>query len=195
MVETVVKSIISSKSAPLRTRRKPSKSATSHGRTGGIAGASSSARQVSERRFAAGERGRDDTAIPRRPAVIELSVAAERIVRVTEQQELIESVSAAVCERYVADIKLPEGTGAILLRVYFDGDAAYQLAPPAHAGRWPWQLLEEEVAEPPVDDIPGIEEVLELAAEDDAVLQTYFEALTRRLEAALGIRALHEDLD
>ncbi len=111
------------------------------------------------------------------------------------QHELIERVSSTVCERYVADIKLPEGTEAILLRVYFDGDAAYQLAPPANAGRWPWTLLEEEVAEPAVDDVPGIEEVLELAAEDDAVLQTYFDALTRRLQAALGVRALHADLD
>ena len=120
---------------------------------------------------------------------------AETIGRVNEQHELIERVSSTVCERYVADIKLPEGTEAILLRVYFDGDAAYQLAPPANAGRWPWTLLEEEVAEPAVDDVPGIEEVLELAAEDDAVLQTYFDALTRRLQAALGVRALHADLD
>jgi hypothetical protein len=51
------------------------------------------------------------------------------------------------------------------------------------------------VAEPVVDDIPGIEELLELAAEDDAVLQTYFDALTRRLQAALKVRALHTALD
>jgi hypothetical protein len=103
------------------------------------------------------------------------SATAETIGRVEEQHELIERVASTVSERYAADIKLPEGTEAILLRVYFDGDATYQLAPPANAGRWPWQLLEEEVAEPVVDDIPGIEELLELAAEDDAVLQTYFD--------------------
>jgi len=47
-------------------------------------------------------------------------------------------------------------------------DATYQLAPPANAGRWPWQLLEAEVAEPVVEDVSGIEELLELAAVDGA---------------------------
>jgi hypothetical protein len=76
-------------------------------------------------------------------------------------------VAEAVAQAYARDVLLPADTKVVRLLVYFDGDASYQLAPPALAYAHWWGDAEElddadgddavELDAPNVEDVPEID--------------------------------------
>ena len=105
---------------------------------------------------------------------------------------------------------------ALVLSIYWDGDALYQLAPPPfalpwdklswceqhdqHASAWspfdPPERAADELTMPDLDRDPAMQALLEALRVDRAdLLEVYFEALARRLTRALGVPVLVEGID
>jgi hypothetical protein len=118
----------------------------------------------------------------------------------------IVQVAEAVARAYARDVPIPAGTKVVRVRVYFDGDATYQLAPPLQAYTHLWGNADvpddldgedaEELDAAEVKDVPEIDALL-ARINDDAyeLLGEYFDELVVRIHAVLGVYAVYEGLD
>lgn len=122
--------------------------------------------------------------------------------------DLIADAVAALVPRYVQEVRVPGGTLALSLFVYFDGDAPYQLAPEMfaipraklEAGVDGLELFDphdpegweaEDVEAPNVDDVPEVRALLDhlngIERDQDKTLRAYLAALQAALHDALGV--------
>jgi hypothetical protein len=132
--------------------------------------------------------------------------------------ELLERAVTAATAAYVSVLEVPEGTLGLVLLVYFDGDAASQLTPPAVAiprakldwcleherleDVWlPWdppEVAGEELGSPDAGEDPALNALLARINDggyEEGLLEEYLAALTRSLHAALGVLVVIEGLD
>ena len=118
----------------------------------------------------------------------------------------IARIAEAVAQAYARDVLLPAETKFVRLRVYFDGDASYQLAPPLLAYARLWGDAEElddsngqdaeELDDPNVGDVPEIEALLgRINDDEEELLGEYFDELVVRMHAVLGVFAFYDGLD
>jgi len=118
----------------------------------------------------------------------------------------IARVAEAVARAYARDVPIPAETKVVRLRVYFDGDATYQLAPPLQAYAHLWGTADEpddldgddaeELDDAEVKDVPEIESLLARINDgEDELLGEYFDELVVRMHAVLGVFAVYEGLD
>jgi hypothetical protein len=120
--------------------------------------------------------------------------------------DLAERAAASVAPEYVKALVVPEGTLALVMTAYFDGDSPSQLAPPlvaiprakleaGHVGELflpyePEGFEGEELDGPEVDDnadVLALLAALNADWDEGRLLDTYLEALARHLHEAFGL--------
>lgn len=135
-----------------------------------------------------------------------------------EKQRIVDAAVVAAVAGYadVLNLAMPLPTALVLL-IYWDGDAVYQLAPPPFAlpadkPQWceaherhaeVWEALDPperkgvELEMPELDEDPAMQALLETLREvpDGDLIEQYLEALAARLTQELGVPVLVQGMD